>query len=488
MKIRKPIYNVHTHIFTIDHVPNKFGRRLMPLGLHHIITMRFVKWYYKNFTSRGNYDFRVFKNKLDTIRYLLLDFMKWTIVLHLINKFIIFILRWIFSILTNFFRVDFIFSKATRETVKRFLTLGRYSLYHDQSKIFDLLTKSYDANTRFVVLSMDMDYMEAGEPTIPYLDQLEELRIIKQRKKDKFLPFLFLDPRRIEATKNHLKNHNYENFAKHLLHTQQFDGIKLYPALGYYPFDKNLIEMYRFAQENEIPIMTHCIAGTVFFRGDKKTEWSSHPILKYNKKGGQLEPIPLPQKGGLQYSTNFTHPLNYHCLMNRNLLKEYLGTTIEETPDFSKLKVCLAHFGGEEEWKKYMKDGWNTYNKNINHDPKDVYLRYKNTLNHGNPRTIWWNASWLSVIYDLMIAYDNVYADISFILHDQHLFPLLRFLLEDDKVKHKILFGSDYYVVSQKNTEKDLHLNLRGYLGNELFEMIASDNPRRFLSTKFKQY
>ncbi|MDP2159838.1 MAG: amidohydrolase family protein [Flavobacterium sp.] len=94
----------------------------------------------------------------------------------------------------------------------------------------------------------------------------------------------------------------------------------------------------------------------------------------------------------------------------------------------------------------------------------------------------------MSVIYDLMVAYDNVYADISFILHDQDLFPLLRFLLEDDKVKHKILFGSDYYVVSQKNTEKDLHLNLRGYLGNDLFEMIASDNPRRFLSTKFKEY
>ncbi|PKP14181.1 MAG: hypothetical protein CVU07_14605, partial [Bacteroidetes bacterium HGW-Bacteroidetes-23] len=71
-------------------------------------------------------------------------------------------MRWVISIMTNFFRVDFIFSKATRETVKRFLTLGRYSLYHDQSKIFDLLTKSYDANTRFVVLSMDMDYMEAG--------------------------------------------------------------------------------------------------------------------------------------------------------------------------------------------------------------------------------------------------------------------------------------------------------------------------------------
>lgn len=273
MNMRKPIYNIHTHIFTIDHVPNKFGRRLMPLGLHHLITMRFVKWYCTSFTSRGNYKFKVFKNRVTAFRYMLLDFMKWTVVLQLINKLVLFVFRWVFKILTNFFRVDFVFSKATRETVKRFLTLGRYSLYHDQSKIFDLLTKSYDSNTHFVVLSMDMDYMEAGKPTVPYLEQLEELRVIKQRKKNTFLPFLFLDPRRVEATQNELKNQNYENYAKHLLHTQQFDGIKLYPALGYYPFDNHLVEMYKFALEHEIPIIiTHCIEGTVFYRGDKKPE------------------------------------------------------------------------------------------------------------------------------------------------------------------------------------------------------------------------
>lgn len=286
MKMRKPIYNIHTHIFTIDHVPNKFGKRLMPLGLHHLITMRFIKWYYKKFTSRGNYRFKVFKNRLTTLRYKLLDFMKWTVVLQLINMLILFLFRWVFKILTNFFRVDFVFSKATRETVKRFLTLGRYSLYQDQSKIFDLLTKSYDSNTRFVVLSMDMDYMEADKPTLPYMKQLEELRIIKQRKKDRILPFLFLDPRRIAATKHELKNHNYENYAKHLLHTLQFDGIKLYPALGYYPFDKNLLEMYRFAQENEIPIITHCIEGTVFIEGQKSLSGQVIPFSNTIKREG----------------------------------------------------------------------------------------------------------------------------------------------------------------------------------------------------------
>jgi len=314
------------------------------------------------------------------------------------------------------------------------------------------------------------------------------LRCLKLRKQENLLPFLFLDPRRIAATRNEVKHKNYENYAKHLLHSQQFDGIKLYPALGYYPFDKDLIEMYLFAQENEIPIITHCIEGTVFYRGKKKQEWNQHPILKYNKKDGIYEPIPLPQREGFEYTTNFTHPLNYHCLLNKDLLNTYLGNLASEAIDLSKLKICLAHFGGEDEWKKYLNDGWNNYNKNITHDSVADYHKKKNTLNHGNPRTIWWNASWLSVIYDLMVEYDNVYADISFILHDESLFPLLKFILEDEKVKHKVLFGSDYYVVSQKDTEKDLHMNLRGYLGESLFELIANTNPRKFLSTKFKQY
>jgi len=94
----------------------------------------------------------------------------------------------------------------------------------------------------------------------------------------------------------------------------------------------------------------------------------------------------------------------------------------------------------------------------------------------------------LPVTQMVIDKYENVYADISFILHDETLFPLLKFILEDEKVRYKVLFGSDYYVVSQKDTEKDLHFNLRGYLGETLFELISNENPRKFLSTTIKQY
>ncbi|MCF6278960.1 MAG: amidohydrolase family protein [Flavobacteriaceae bacterium] len=396
-----------------------------------------------------------------------------------------FIFNWAFKIVTSFFRIDYFFSKELKQITSRFLTLGRYSLnYKTQSKIYDLLEKTYAKGTKIVVLSMDMDYMEAGTPQISYLKQLEALKIVKKTNPE-MLPFIFLDPRRVNDTKHLSGKKNYTTFLKSELQKGDFSGIKMYPALGYYPFDKDLIESYLFAQKHQIPLMTHCIEGTVFYRGKKKPEWDYHPILTYNKKGTENpQPIPLPQSGNYQWTTNFTHPMNYHCLLDKELLSNYLGYEC----DLSKLKICLAHFGGSKEWNKYEVDGWNNYNKNINHATLNDYLQIKNTLNHKSKRTIWWNASWLSVIYDLMVKYDNVYTDVSFILFNENLFPMLKYILNDPKVSDKILYGTDYYVVTQKKSEKALHQNLRSYLGEDLFFKIANENPKRFLSTSFKTY
>jgi predicted TIM-barrel fold metal-dependent hydrolase len=391
--------------------------------------------------------------------------------------------------LINLLALSNLFSAETKAAFKRFRTIGRYATYSKsgQRKVFDLLEKTYDTNTKFVVLPMDMDYMEAGEPIANYMQQLEELLKVRSNNKDQLLPFVFADPRRIVDPKINVNGFSYQSYIKRNLSKQNFHGIKMYPALGYFPFDKDLIETYKFAQEHQIPITTHCIEGTVFFRGKKKKEWNQHPILKYTKKKEEGPiPIPLPQTKNYDFTTNFSHPLNYHCLLDKDLLSSYLGV---ET-DLSKLKICLAHFGGTKEWLRYTEDNWNNYNNNISHSSKENYLnsKIKNTLNHGSTRTIWWNASWLSVIYDLMIKYEGVYTDISFIIFNEDLFPLLKYLLQDEKVKDKILFGTDYYVVAQKNTEKALFQNLRSYIGEDLFYMISHTNAKRFLSTSFKTH
>lgn len=485
-KKENTVYNCHTHVFTIDHVPNLFAKKLIPV-FYKVFTMNFIKWYFKNCTARGNQKIKKRKHQLSNIKHALLNFCKKTILLHWIYLLLKFVLNWFIKIIANLIRIDFLFSKRTKEAFNRYMTLGRYSVaYKSQAKIYDLLEKSYAPNTKFVVLTMDMDYMDAGKPTTSYLKQLEELDAVKKNNPN-MLPFIFLDPRRIAETKNEKGSKNYTTFLKKKLASGKYAGIKMYPALGYYPFDKELMEIYAFAEENEIPIMTHCIEGTVFYRGKKKKEWNYHPILKYTKKKEQGPiPIPLPQSKNYDFTTNFTHPLNYHCLLNVDLLKQY--TKDANQLDLRKLKVCLAHFGGTNEWEKYKQDNWKNYNNNISHATKKDYQKYKNTLNHGSKRTIWWNASWLSVIYDLMVEYENVYTDVSFILFNEELFPLLKFILQDDKVNDKILFGTDYYVVSQKKTEKVLYHNLQSYLGEELFYKISNTNPKKYLSTKFTTY
>lgn len=453
----------------------------MPWPIYHLVTIKVIKWYYQNLTKRGSKSFRGLVHRLRKLKFQLFAILKFTIVLWWIYSIVSIVARWISRILVNLLRLDVLVSSEFKQLYYRYLTLARYSSnYKSQSKIFEYLTKNYPPRTQYIVLSMDMDQMGAGNARTPYLRQLEELRQLGAKKKE-LLPFIFADPRRIQLTGEKLGHQNYLNYCKSVLGKKQFQGIKLYPALGYYPFDKNLIDLLAYATTHEIPVMTHCIRGTVFFRGKKDPDWNTHPIITYNKKLGKQVPIPLPQKRNYDFTTNFTHPLNYECLLNPTLLSSYLKRDI----DLSRLKICLAHFGGTEEWDKYRSDAWNDYNNNISPIEMDEYLKKKNTLNHGSRRTIWWNASWLSIIYDLLVKYENTYTDVSFILYNEELFPMLKYLLHDDKVRHKILFGTDYYVVSQKGLDKGLYQKLRSYLGEQLFMLIAQENPRRYLRVNY---
>lgn len=475
-----PMVNCHAHIFHLDHVPNEFGKTFLPLGLHKVVTVSLVQWYYRNLTSRGSQKYRRFIHRSRKLKYGIYSVLQFTYILWWAYRIVYHLVRGLFSILASFFKIDNIFSKTFRAVVYRYMTMARYATnYQDQASIYTNLVKNYPPGTKQVILSMDMEYMEAGKPKTSFLKQLDELKILAGRK-DELCPFIFVHPRRISQTRG-----SKDDFQRRVIKELKngiFKGIKLYPALGYYPFDRDLLEVYKYALERQVPIMTHCIRGTVFYRGKKKTGWNKHPILKYNKGNKDFQPIPLPQSKNYDFTTNFTHPLNYECLLNKSLLSEFVG----EELDLGELKICLAHFGGGDEWKKYMSDAWNNYNNLISPVSKSEYesSRIKNTLNHGSPRTIWWNASWLSVIYDLMIRYPNVYADISFILHDRELFPILKYLLQDPKVREKILFGTDYYVVSQKGLDKELYQRIRSYLGEELFELIAIKNPGEYLQTK----
>ena len=80
----------------------------------------------------------------------------------------------------------------------RYISIGRFAYYKEQNAIFKRLTKQYPKDTQFVVLPMDMEFMEAGKVKAigSYQTQMEKLKKIKQKNPKTIHPFVFVDPRR----------------------------------------------------------------------------------------------------------------------------------------------------------------------------------------------------------------------------------------------------------------------------------------------------
>ena len=315
------------------------------------------------------------------------------------------------------------------ERVARFAEIG---LGTRQEVIFNYLEDYYKGwgDVRFVVLMMDMEQMGAGNPLSNYRTQVEELVKLRARGtyKDKLLPFLFVDPRKAEFTtgeklRDWVKMH-FEEFG--------FVGIKMYPALGYYPFDEKLDALYAWAQEKFIPITYHCIEGVIYYRGDVKSlRPPRFPNAKHN----------LAETKNERYQRNFTEPENY----------------IDVLKMFPELKINLGHFAGEDEIKK--------------------------------------NGPWYQTVKKLIAEHSNVYADVSFTLNDTGTHAQIHRDINTKGIGEKILFGTDYYVVEKNKDEAQLRDELRNKL-NELdvaagvakdssFNQIAAYNPIPFLSSAY---
>lgn len=296
-----------------------------------------------------------------------------------------------------------------------FLTIGDMK---SQADIFKYLQSFYPVGTSFCVLPMDMAFMQAGSVPQSYIEQLDELAAIKQDPELKGLihPFIFVHPER----------RNIYDLVKHYIEEKGFAGIKMYPPLGYYPFDERLNEIYAYAEKNQIPITVHCARGGVFYKGEITDD------MKVHLKTGEV----IKEQKNKYFTDAYTNPDNYRYVLE----------------SFPNLKINLAHFGGYDEWHKYL----------------------GNTIDDGLQ-------TWYEKICNLMREYPNVYTDISYTMFNPDLFSLLKISLQDETLRNKILYGSDFYMVEQETTERQFLNNIRAYLGEEDFRQIAETNAKRFL-------
>ena len=427
-----------------------------------------------------------------------------------------------FKILKTIFSpLKYLPSKQTLEFVGRYLNIAHLAKYKLERQIYERLESQYPKGSYFVVLPMDMRYMGAGKPKEDYRDQINTINKYMSSGSalyEGMIPFVFVDPRRIrkeELGKNEkpfftwyqkddkvklkdcLLRDLLEEDQNDPMTTGNFKGIKLYPALGYYPFDYDLLPLYVYCVQNDIPILTHCIQGTIFYRGKMNPLWQEHPVFENNDK----EKLQTPAKSNYEVQLNFTHPLNFLVLLEDKLLFKWLNKCESKEikslfkydeqnekmtqNSLSKLKINLAHYGGREEWQKYNEDERGNYSKALIKDPlhgiKFLYDRNDN-YSEGKLTEVWKTVDWYSIISSMMLQYDGVYADISYILHSETIYPTLISTLQNDKLNKKVLYGTDFFVVRNHNSERELFSKLISTIPTKFVNRICYYNPRTYLS------
>ena len=359
------ITNCHIHTFTHDHVPDRFAGALAGALLR-------VGW----------------------IRRALLSLMR-----HLGGK--------------------------RRGRLTRFAQILHISYeYGSQEGVFKLVRSYYPDGTRFVVLPMDMEFMNAGRVKEPIDVQHSQLADLRDKYPELVIPFAAADARREDVAEK----------TTRLIEEQGFRGIKLYPPIGYHPNDPSLRPLYDYAVEHRIPVMTHCSRpASVQYQGEPTERMRINPETENRLSQDRRELLTL-----------FTDPDAYIPIL-------------EARPT---LTLCLAHFGGAGDWEAFLDDPW---------DAGSAVGK----------------KSWLAKIMDMIKSekYENLYTDVSYtVFANEEYVYLLNVLLSDERLSRRVLFGSDFYVVENAELEERRRsVRVRSVLGEDLWQAIAHDNPRSYL-------
>lgn len=302
-----------------------------------------------------------------------------------------------------------ILNPAANDLLERYARFLNTTTYDTQAEVFERIKSQYPKESVFVVLPMDMGFMKLGNLKVSIEEQHAELLNLASKSNGKLIPFYAADPRHEDIAER-----AKENLAK-----DKFRGIKIYPNLGYRPNHEHLMDVYKICEKGGYPVISHCSPSGVWQYGISETD-----------------------------RLGFGRPENYIPILEK----------------YKKLRFCLAHFGGVEEWAKHLK---------------------------GISPSTGPDRAWVRVITDMITSgnYPNLYTDISYTIFVPKvnglyidLIDYLKVLLSDPLIREHVLFGSDYYMVEQeKISEKEVSILLRSRLGEDLYRQIAYTNPKKFL-------
>ena len=355
----------------------------------------------------------------------------------------------------------------------------------EQSDIFKMTLQTgtkYDSKVRIVALSLDMDHMD-NSPSLymkNFRTQLEELKEIKRYYPDQIFLFLGIDPRnkQYEELLTWAKDFFQKGVEKNGIVYPYFCGVKLYPALGFFPFDPALENLYAYCETNQIPIITHCTRVGSQYIGEeieslipvspKTIEVPDNDHFSIAKKEIE-ERIERYRKAGWIKNNNkgendlacdlFGHPQNYIPILEK----------------FPRLKICLAHLGGSNEILNSNSE------KTLGVDLSQIR------------KTDGYN--WFERIKTYMKQYPHLYSDISYTLSSFEkkavTKQVLEFMNEEDingnLLGKRILFGTDFFMTEQENHEEDLY-KLAEISLKDWFEIICRVNTQEFLQQPLEKH
>lgn len=330
----------------------------------------------------------------------------------------------------------------------RYLQFIEVGTQNTQEEVFLCMKKAYASlgpDVRFIALTLNMDHMDTQESRHARIDtQLAEAERVRLHYPNNFFPFVGVDPR-------HLQGMVLRDWVREKFDRGMFFGIKLYPSLGFFPFDPALDELYRWAASAGVPVMTHCTRSGSFYTGSMANVLTSDTPPSLRSNDGAMVDIHKRVKTYRsnewlmktnKYACNvFLHPDNFRPVLNAH----------------PGLKVCFAHFGGDDQMLKEEKHELDK--RNIDKDNfHDKVIR-------------------------MMNDYPSVFTDISYTLYEPKVYAAFKAEIAGPRGP-RILFGTDFFMTLREKPEADLLSQCITSLGIGAFNQIAVSNTDRYLFGK----
>jgi predicted TIM-barrel fold metal-dependent hydrolase len=315
---------------------------------------------------------------------------------------------------------------SKKDTLSKYASFTR-SVNRTMLQNLNELKKLYPKNTSFAVLAINMHYMKAGKVEKPFAKQMQELIGLKQAGEPILIYY-------------HAVPDDPECMSLLDKYKDKIEGIKIYPLMGYFPYDKCMFEVYQICSDLNLPVISHTAPVN-------PTHYRDENDIHQRLENSVITLMP-DTKTQAELCANFSHPLNL-----RYTAKQFL-----------KVNFCAAHLGGKDEIQKFI-------------DNNEIdYIIGKRRLGTKKLHDLSWTYHILQACIDL----PNFYTDTSFSISNPEYYNLISKLLDIPILQNKILFGSDYYMNKTVATQDAYYRNFKSAIGIFKFSKISRENLLKF--------